>query len=34
LATYKEEESNNHQTNSNESTDIDWFWRTNTILQE
>jgi len=25
LATYKEEESNNHQTNSNESTDIDWF---------
>ncbi len=25
LATFKEEESNNHQTNSNESTDIDWF---------
>ena len=25
LATFKEEESNNHQTNTNESTDIDWF---------
>lgn len=25
LATYTEEESNNHQTNTNESTDIDWF---------
>lgn len=25
LATFKEEESNNHQTNSNEATDIDWF---------
>jgi hypothetical protein len=25
LATYKEEESNNHQTSTNESTDIDWF---------
>ena len=25
LATFKQEESNNHQTNSNESTDIDWF---------
>lgn len=25
LATYKEEESNNHQTNTNEATDIDWF---------
>jgi hypothetical protein len=25
LATFKEEESNNHQINSNESTDIDWF---------
>ena len=25
LATYTEEESNNHQTNTNEATDIDWF---------
>jgi hypothetical protein len=25
LATFKEEESNNHQTDTNESTDIDWF---------
>ena len=25
LATFKEEDSNNHQTNTNESTDIDWF---------
>lgn len=25
LATFKEEESNNHQTNTNEATDIDWF---------
>ena len=25
LATFKEEESNNHQINTNESTDIDWF---------
>ena len=25
LATFKEEESNNHQTSTNESTDIDWF---------